>query len=70
MFQSSLIRDVSRTKTNEENDRARRGERETDRGRDVTKDTAKETEGRQGERVRTVARVREKRARKREGEAG
>lgn len=45
-------------------------ERETDRGRDVTKDTAKETEGRQGERVRTVARVREKRARKREGEAG
>lgn len=31
LFQSSLIRDVSRTKTNEENDRARRGERERDR---------------------------------------
>lgn len=34
-----------RTKTNEENEGARKGERETDRGRDGIKDTAKRREG-------------------------
>lgn len=39
---------MSRTKTNEENERARKGERETDRGRDVTKDIAKRRKGDRG----------------------